>query len=190
MSTRTFTLTLDDGDRLMVLTALGFASMHLMAGNVDVKMRRPIDELISRLIGANGWDGATTPQTPREILSDAHVRRDHARDDDPKSGSEAARAVLAPAPVTTHDYFAADRKGNIPLKPPTGATLQTVDILTTAESPDRKHLKVVFKGEGKASKANCFDRELWPHIVRRTGASAQMWIVESGNYLNIVGVRA
>jgi hypothetical protein len=108
---------------------------------------------------------------------------------DPSSGTEAARAVLkppTPVPPQLQDYFAADRKGNIPTVAPAGAQLQFVDVIATTESVDRKHLKVTFKG----GKANCFDRALWPHIVRHTGKiGVPLWIIEKGDYLNVVGVR-
>ena len=177
MTTRTFTLTLDDGDRLMILTALGFSAMHLMTASAPIDMRRPIDALIQKLSSANGQDAPEFFPKNQPIVVD------------PKSGTDAARAVLkppTPVPPQPHDYFAADRSGNVPAVAPKGAQLQFLDVQATKESIDRKHLKVVFKG----GKANCFDRQLWPHIVRQTGhAGVPLWITVKGDYMNIVGVR-
>lgn len=174
MTTRTFTITLDDGDRLMVLTALGYTSMHLLAIGDTGTYRRPITELIARLSMANGHDAP--------VASD--------RTPPAQTGTEVARAVLkppTPVPPQMRDYFAAERNGNIPTVAPKGAHLQLLDIQATKESLDRKHLKVIFKG----GKANCFDRELWPYISKQTGnVAVGLWIVEKGDYLNIVGVRA
>jgi hypothetical protein len=188
---RSFTVILDDSDRLMVLTALGFASMHLIAASAPIDMRRPIDALIRKLSSAPGQD---SPQ--------------------PNSGTDAARAVLAPMAQprepqrgetitygpAQQDYFAADRKGNISTNPPTGAELAVVPIVSAQEKPSAKgkFLQVIFgmsaAGTGAArtlsGKANCFDVSLWPHIKKAQGHEAQLWIVEKGDYLNIVGVRA
>ena len=111
----------------------------------------------------------------------------------PNSGTEAARAVLAPpaAPPAgilvrdERDYFTRDRKGNAPSLPPDGAELKTLTVLQAKESADKKYLTVVFQG----GKANCFDPALWPRIVK--GASQQaLWLTKSDKYINIVGVRA
>jgi hypothetical protein len=182
MTTRTFTLTLYDCDRLAILTALGFAAMHLIGSEDAKSLRKPIDELIQRLSSANGQD--FLPEFGYKAPFEPNVQPGVHQD----SGTAAARAVLSSPPtVTYHDYFAKDRAGNLPVTAPTGARLQFVDVQATKESLDRKHLKVTFKG----GKANCFDRELWPMISRQTGHQhVGLWVIEKGEYLNIVGVRA
>jgi hypothetical protein len=95
------------------------------------------------------------------------------------------------AQFTFHDYFARDRNGNIPSDPPQGAGLMTVKIVgaqeTASKTPDKSSfLKVVFTG----GHAVCFDSALWPHIVKQTGQDAILYVAKSGDFLNIVGVRA
>jgi hypothetical protein len=172
MNTRTFTVTLDDADRLAVLTALGFAAVI-----TPVKLRRPVNELIDRLSGAEGQDAA-------------------------QSGTEAARAVLAPPmvdPTRATDYFQRDKKGNVLMAAPDGAELSRVKIVSAqklAKTGKAPYLKVIFAAgvtiDGKtrpAGQANCFDQDLWPPIKNRENQVAALWIQESGNYLNVVGVR-
>jgi hypothetical protein len=201
MTTRTFSITLDDADRLAVLTALGFAE-HI----TPLRLRRPINELIDRLSTANGQDVPHEKNAACGRLDAQGKRCPICHPEDwASSGTDAARAVLAsssPSPnaeiqrgVTPHDYFAVDRKGNIPQQAPSGAELQTVSVVSAQERPDNKgkHLQVIFAGSPRAAgsgKANCFDPQLWPLIKKAQGHDAQLWIAESGNYLNIVGVRA
>jgi hypothetical protein len=179
MTTRTFTITLDDADRLAVLTALGFAQMI-----TPVKLRRPVTELIDRLSAANGQDAPADPL---------------------RSGTEAARAVLSPPPAaspvpTTMDYFQRDKKGNLQMSAPDGAELSQVKIVSAtkfAKAGKAPYMQVLFAAgvtfDGRvrpAGKANCFDPDLWNPIKNREGQVASLWIAESGSYLNIVGVRA
>jgi hypothetical protein len=101
-------------------------------------------------------------------------------------------AVLnAAPPSTTLDCFAIDRKGSRPSLPPTGAEMRSVRVVSAQPSTDGKHLKVIFAGltAAESGKANCFDAALWPLITKRVSQSAQLWVMASGNYLNIVGVR-
>jgi hypothetical protein len=102
----------------------------------------------------------------------------------PQSGTEAARAVLAPPAPT--DYFASDRKGNIPVVAPKGAEFAVRRIVGTAKTA--KFMKVILANHGQA---NCFDSQLWPMIEKQDGKEAGLWISKSadGKYLNIVGVR-
>ena len=156
MSERTFTVTMQEGERLMNLAALGFAVMRLPQQGEPAKI---INNLIAKL--------CVTPEA--------------------QALAQAPPPVPAqPAPARTVDYFAADRKGNIPESAPDQAELQRVKITACTESVDRKYLKVSYIG----GKANCFDRELWPRIKPFIGKEAQLWIAEKGSYLNIVGVRA
>ena len=173
MTERTFTVTYTSEQRLTVLYALGF--MRAMLGNMGTGMfdvsdvRDSVTNLIGDMTKAPGVD----------------------------SGTDAARAILQPAapPAPTahspRDYFAADRKGNAPSVAPDGAELQPATIVSAQEKKSAKgaYLAVIYNVAGKGGKANCFDPALWPHITARQGKSAELWIAESGNYLNIVGVR-
>jgi hypothetical protein len=162
MSERTFTLTLTADQRFVNLYALSFA-LRQVAGVAPVEVTQPIQSLIAQLSATPGQEEARSPLPPAP-----------------------AAKPPAPIPAQTQDYFIRDRKGNALTAAPAGAALQTVKIQATTESVDRKHLKVVYGG----GKANCFDRELWPHLTRASGKDAQLWIQEKGDFLNVVGIRA
>ena len=102
----------------------------------------------------------------------------------PQSGTDAARAVLAPPAPT--DYFARDRKGNIPAVAPEGAEFAVHKIVGTAKTA--KFLRVILANHGQA---NCFDSQLWPLIEKHDGQEAGLWIKKSEDerYQNVVGVR-
>ena len=38
--------------------------------------------------------------------------------------------------------------------------------------------------------ANCFDSQLFPWLIKQTGQKTTLYLVKSGEYLNVVGVRA
>jgi hypothetical protein len=103
-------------------------------------------------------------------------------------GVDTPTASQSPAPMPVHnptDYFARTQSGDVPTTPPKGAELKAVRILQAEEKP-KGYLAVIFTG----GKANCFDSHLWGAIKNRVNQDAQLWIAKSGNYLNVVGVRA
>jgi len=108
----------------------------------------------------------------------------------PNSGTETAKAILSPPPAqprTTTDYFAKDRKGNIPVTPPKDAQLRTVNILQIKEvNRTTPYMEVIFTG----GKGNCFDKALWPLLKKHEGRAVQIWTTVSDKYTNVVGVRA
>jgi hypothetical protein len=160
MSDRTFTIQLAEDERLMNLAALGFALVRLPDG----EPASLINGLIAKMTKAPG-QGDSTSQS-------------------------------APLPQTTtntavRDYFQRDRKGKEQSGPPEGAELKTVKIVGAQEMASKTpgkaaFLKVMFNG----GQAACFDSLLFPHIVKQTGQEAALYFVKSGNYWNIVGVRA
>jgi hypothetical protein len=163
MSDRTFTVTMTEDERLMNLAALGFASVRLPQGEPAT--------LISGLI--------------------AKLQKIPATPSDPDNGNFSRNLAGPSKPKPFVDYFARDRKGVVQSGPPEGAELKTVKIVsaqekasTTAGKPP--FLKVIFAG----GTGHCFDSILFPHIVKQTGQEAVLYIVQAGNYLNIVGVRA
>ena len=170
MSERTFTITLSDEQRLTVINALSFSLGQLAVHPVTAAVREPIIQLIGQLSEAKGKD----------------------------SGAEAARAILQPIhqPNPPVDYFARDRKGNVPMNPPEGAELRNVRIIQATEVPAKSgkagFLQVIFSAANPkdGGKANCFESQLWNAIRNRLNQPAELWILQSGNYLNIVGVRA
>jgi hypothetical protein len=163
MSDRLFTITMTETQRLASLYALAFMRQQMYSA---VQLTEPILDLMGKLTAATGTDQAI---------------------DQP-----IARPVSRPAPVTKLDYFQRDRKGVAPTIAPTDAELMTVNVVAATEKPIKngRALEVIYNVAGKGGKAKCFDASLWPYITPRQGQTAELWILESGNYLNIVGVRA
>jgi hypothetical protein len=160
---RTFTIQFGEDERLLALTALGFAIVRLPQG----EPLRLIDGLINKLTRAAGKDVAH-----------------------PGAGT-ASVAHPSPKPTAPQDIFQLDRKGNEQSSAPEGAELRTVKFLKAVDTPGKAggkpYLKVVFAN----GTANCFDSRLWQGIKSTPpNAELSLWIVESGNYLNVVGVRA
>jgi len=127
----------------------------------------------------------------------------------PNGGTQQARAVLSPpstppavaqsnpqAPIALRDRWARDRKGN-EVPNPEGCEALTVRIWKQERkdlSDGRPRLKVAWqspsisKGFGDA---NCFDEKLFPWIAAQSKeATATLYVVKNGKYLNVVGVRA
>jgi hypothetical protein len=194
MTERTFTYTWTDAKRLTVLHALGFMFAKLQTTPplvTDVVM-----ELIHELSTTSGTDDPRLAQAPPWIhpalSADANAYADTA--------ISAARAVFAPPqPAAPMDYFQRDKKGNLQMSAPDGAELSQVKLLSAqkfAKTGKAPYLQVLFAAgttvDGRvrpAGKANCFDPDLWNPIKNREGQVASLWIQESGNYLNVVGVR-
>jgi hypothetical protein len=165
----TFHCDLTENERLTVLCGLATFTPVITSGSYALMNEREFFAFVNRIAG----------NAPRETPSpnpNANAQN---------SGTEAARAVLAPPAPT--DYFARDRKGNVLVAPPKGSEEKSVRILQANESTEgTPRLSVVFTG----GKGNCFDSQLWELIKRRVGQDTTLWIAKSGNYLNIVGVRA
>jgi hypothetical protein len=102
-----------------------------------------------------------------------------------KGGTAPAHAILAPPAPT--DYFARDRKGNVPMTAPEGAEFAVRKIVGTAKTA--KFLKIIL---ANSATANCFDPQIWPVLERQEGKETGLWIKKSedGKYLNVVGVRS
>jgi hypothetical protein len=184
MIERVFTYTWSDAKRLTVLHALGF--MYAKLATTPKVVTETVEGLIGEL---SSTPGADCP-APCALHN-------------PASGTEAARAVLAPPmvdPTRATDYFQRDKKGNVLMAAPDGAELSRVKIVSAqkfSKAGKAPYLKVIFAAgvtiDGKtrpAGQANCFDQDLWPPIKNREGQVAALWIQESGNYLNVVGIRA
>jgi hypothetical protein len=175
MSERVFTITMNDAKRLTALHALGF--MYCQMHNAPTVILDPIRGMIDELTKAQGAE----PGQVTVDQSEQTVRM-----------SPLPYATARPTPVTKLDYFQRDRKGVAPTIAPTGAELMTVNVVAATEKPIKngRALEVIYNVAGKGGKAKCFDASLWPYITPRQGQTAELWILESGNYLNIVGVRA
>lgn len=124
----------------------------------------------------------------------------------PTGGTQAARAVLAPptaspaaahppAPIELRDRWARDRKGS-ELPNPEGSVSREVTIWKTEQKPAKKangktFLKVTWQSQERGYvDANCFDSQLFPWLIKQTGQKTTLYLVKSGEYLNVVGVRA
>jgi hypothetical protein len=131
-----------------------------------------------------------------------------ARPADPTSGTDHARAILSPpaaaqskptaTPIALRDRWARDRKGN-ELPNPSGCESVTVHIWKTERKLPRTgenktpFLKVTwYASEGNGyGDANCFDEKLFPWIAAQSKEpTALLYVVKSGKYLNVVGIRA
>ena len=134
----------------------------------------------------------------------------------PTGGTAAARAVLSsppptsqadelpPSPPSGHvppqtpqqrDRWARDRKGNeVPM--PDGYAAREVTIWKTEQKPAKKEggkpfLKVTWQSQDRGYvDANCFDSQLFPWLIKQQGQRTTIYLVKSGQYLNVVGVRA
>jgi hypothetical protein len=154
-----------EDERLMALTALGFARHRLPAGEPATV----IDSLIGKISTAKAGSIVVEPiqpalATPRHIAED--VRK----------------------AVELADHFQTDRHGKEQFTPPSGSELRTLKIVGIKEArsttPGKQvYLRVVWSG----GKGSCFDKSLWQYIV--PGQECQLWIQQSGSYENIVGVR-
>lgn len=126
----------------------------------------------------------------------------------PSGGTQAARSVLSPpqqaspaaapspTPVdTVRDRWARDRKGN-ELPNPEGCVAREVNLSKTELQQPRKaggkpYLKVTWASSERGFvDANCFDGKLWPWLINQRGKRTTLYLVKSGEYLNVVGVRA
>ena len=125
----------------------------------------------------------------------------------PSGGTQAARAVLSPPslpaavpaptqpPIEQHDRWARDRKGQ-ELPNPEGCVTREVTIWKTEQKAGKKptgkpYLKVTWQSQDRGYiDANCFDSQLFPWLIKQQGQKTTVYLVKSGDYLNVVGVRA
>lgn len=105
-------------------------------------------------------------------------------------------AASCPAPIEQRDRWAKDRKGNELANPAESFTVDaTIWKTQQVDRPGKeKYLRVTWpngvSGTGY-SDANCFDRDLWPWLIKQTGQhNTRLYLVKKGSYMNVVGVRA
>ncbi len=126
----------------------------------------------------------------------------------PTGGTQQARAVLAPPQVSPtspsghvppllpepRDRWARDRKGN-ELPNPEGCVAREITIWKTEQKTGKKanakpFLKVTWQSQDRGYvDANCFDSQLFPWLINSQGKKTTLYLVKSGEYLNVVGVR-
>lgn len=122
-------------------------------------------------------------------------------------GTQAARAMLSPPPspaaaahspqppvIEQRDRWARDRKGNeVPM--PDGYAAREVTICKTEQKPKKdksgNFLNVTWQSHDRGYvDAKCFDAQLFPWLIKQQGQRTTIYLVKSGEYLNLVGVRA
>src|SRR5271170_1031952 len=108
MTERTFTVTFNAEARLAMLSAIGGIEVLLALNFEDVDKITLFDPIFAV---RNALTGAPPPTQEAAPIPAAN------------SGTEAARAVLSPPPAQAKDYFAKNKNGSTPTKPPTGAEL-------------------------------------------------------------------
>ena len=107
----------------------------------------------------------------------------------------AAQPAPPTPPIALRDRWARDRKGN-ELPNPEGCVPYHVRIWKTERkdlSDGRPRLKVSWQTPSARDfiDANCFDEKLFPWIAAQSKEpTALLYVVKSGKYLNVVGVRA
>lgn len=122
----------------------------------------------------------------------------------PTGGTQVARAILSsPAPSTTppavtqspapileqRDRWATDKAGN-PYTP-TSKGVHPLEVHIWKLKQTDKYLRVTWQNHGAGyGDANCFDPELWPWLAKKQGEMTRLYVTQSGNYTNIVGVCA
>ena len=71
-----------------------------------------------------------------------------------------------------------------------------VNLSKTEQKKPRKeggkeYLKVTWESDTRGFvDANCFDNKLWPWLINQQGKKTTLYLMKSGEYLNVVGVRA
>jgi len=112
----------------------------------------------------------------------------------PSGGTQAAAANPAPV-IEQRDRWARDRRGR-ELPNPEGSVARQVHLSKTEQKMPRKaggkpFLKVTWEAHDRGFvDANCFDDQLWPWLINQRGKPTTLYLVKSGEYLNVVGVRA
>ena len=133
----------------------------------------------------------------------------------PTGGTAAARAVLSSPPQDSpalpsghvppplpqaRDRWASDRKIKAPQDAgifwaQQNAVAREVTIWKTEQKPKKtgtgNFLNVTWQSHDRRYiDAKCFDSALFPWLIQQTGNKTTIYLVKSGQYLNIVGVRA
>jgi len=104
-----------------------------------------------------------------------------------KMNARGAPAAKPENATGAKDYFERDKKGNTPTTAPKEATdFRMVRINEAGVPAGKNYLRVMF---GDGAHANCFDERLFPLIQNARGKEIGLYLKQSGNYLNIAGVR-
>lgn len=165
MSEPTYTITITESERTALARALGLFVVKLTSAPVFVEAS----------------DGGI--QAARAVLS-------------PPSAPAQPSGHLPPTPIKQRDRWARDRKGN-ELPNPVGCYVASVVLWRTEQKKGKtgEYLKVTFTAPHHGhSDASCFDAQLFPWLIKaaaeRHAQPSTVYLMESGKYLNIVGMRA
>jgi hypothetical protein len=168
MSEPTYTITLTETERTAFAKVLGGFVTKLLNAPVQIDSATPATS-------APSATNATSAPVPSTAQPSGHV---------------------PPSPIEARDRWARDRKGN-EAPNPKGCTMARLVLWNTEQKKGKTgdYLKVTFTAphEGHTD-ASCFDSQLFPWLIKRAheskGDLTTVFLVESGKYLNIVGVRA
>jgi hypothetical protein len=164
MSEPTYTITITETERTALAKALGMLTTKLINAPIFVESE----------------SGGT--HAARSVLSP------------PQQASPAAAPSPTPV-IEVRDRWARDRKGG-ELPNPEGCVAREVHLSKTEQKQPRKtggkpYLKVTWESSERGFvDANCFDDKLWPWLINQRGKRTTLYLVKSGEYLNVVGVRA
>jgi hypothetical protein len=216
MSEPSYTLTITEAERTALARSLGILVTKLI--NLPVNAPPTID--------AGGFDrckkcGAGFKMEPGGVrcLSCGEFYEAWRDADDPKSGTQAARAVLSPGPrlnqpsprsggetaappavartstpIEVRDRWARDRKGK-EVPNPKGSYAVAVRIWKAErrDLPDFPRLKVTWQNQEKGyTDAACWDENLFPFlaVASKNPQPTTIYLTQKDAYLNVVGVRA
>jgi len=184
----TYSFTLTETERAAFAKVLGGLVTKLLNAPVQIDER----DVAPLPLGVN-----KNREYPSESFSPA-------RPADPTSGTDHARAILSPPaaaqpapptpPIALRDRWARDRKG-YELPNPSGCEAITAHIWKQErrDTSGRARLKVSWQAPGGKGfvDAACWDEKLFPWIAAQSKEpTALLYVVKSGKYLNVVGVRA
>ena len=182
MSEPTYTITITETERTALARSLGMLVTKLTSAPVFVE-------------APSGGTAAA-----RAVLSPADQRRMGQQKNDPAMANSAQLsppAVASPAPIEQRDRWARNKKG-VEVPNPAGCETQKVNLwkVVPADVNGKRRMKVSWyapAGQKGFVDAACWDEQLFPWLTKcaiEGDAPTILYTVRSGNYLNVVGVRA
>jgi hypothetical protein len=181
----TYTLSLSEADRQMLVWCMGLMIPNLRHETIRLLNPDEFMNLAQRLQTAK----------PDQRAINAASGTDHARAILAPPPAQVPAVASKPAPIAARDRWARDRKGN-ELPNPDGCTSGEVNIWKVEQKPPKRangkpYMKVTWQSKERGYvDANCFDSQLFPWLIGQQGKPTVLYLVRSGEYLNVVGVRA
>ena len=193
MAEATYTVILTESERTAMAKVLGGLVTKLINAPIFVETEVVCDQV-------------STPHSYESCVLN-HQRKSH---ESPSGGTQSARAVLSPppespaaarpsppTPVDMRDRWARDRKGK-EVPNPEGCVSRCVKIWKVEQikpkaAGKKEFMKVTWPSQEHGFvDANCFDAQLFPWLIKAQASieKSTLYLVKSGEYLNVVGVRA